>query len=126
MRDAEGFEDGPFAGSRIGPDVMERVIGSLVSRHRGRGNAVKLQTLMMMSGKNERVVRGIVEQLVVTHRMRIGATERGYYMIETAEDLSAALARPIAQIKAMARRLRVLMEPREWRELLGQLTLEDE
>jgi hypothetical protein len=87
---------------------------------------VKLAVLMHITAKNERDVRGIVEQLVVTHRMRIGASADGYYMIVDAEDLEAAIARPKSQIFAMWRRLRVLLEPHALRELHGQLGLGEE
>jgi len=70
----------------------------------------------------------VVEQLVVSHWMKIGGRREapaGYYMIETAEDLATAVGPYRAQIISMWRRLRVLMQPQALRELLGQLKLED-
>jgi hypothetical protein len=119
-------EGGAFAESKVAPEPVERVVGGVIWGHRGRAAAVKLAVLMHITGKNERDVRGIVEQLVVTHRMRIGASADGYYMIVDAEDLEAAIARPKSQIFAMWRRLRVLLEPHALRELHGQLGLGEE
>ena len=116
----------PFEASKVAPEAIERVVGGVIWGHRGRASAVKLAALMAITGKNERDVRGIVEQLVVTHRMRIGASAEGYYMIVDAEDLEVAIARPKAQIFAMWRRLRVVMEPHALAELHGQLQLGDE
>jgi hypothetical protein len=119
-------EGGPFAASKVTPEANERVAAAIIYGHRGRERALKLHVLMDILGLDERKTRGIVEQLVVTHRMRIGASEMGYYMIVDAEDLEAAIARPKAQIFAMWRRLRVLLEPHALRELHGQLGLGDE
>jgi hypothetical protein len=119
-------EGGAFAASKVTPEPIERVVAGVIWGHRGRAQAVKSVVLMHIAGKNDRDVRGIVEQLVVTHRMRIGASADGYYMIVDAEDLEAAIARPKAQIFAMWRRLRVVMEPHALAELHGQLQLEDE
>jgi hypothetical protein len=120
------FEDNPFAGSAIEPTDEEIVIGMLIARkHRGRANAVSLAWIMRLTGKDERHARGLIEQLRVTHGLRIGATEAGYFWIETPEDLAAAIARPKAQIFAMWRTLRVLLNKEALAEMHGQLRLEE-
>jgi hypothetical protein len=120
------FEENPFAG-RIEPTDEEIVVGMLIFRkYRGAAHALPLVKLMMLTGKDERHARGLIEQLRVSHGLRIGATEAGYFWVETAEDLAAAIARPRAQIFAMWRGLRVLMNKQALAELHGQLRLEGE
>lgn len=117
-----------FADSVMEPTELERLVGGLIAQHRGRKNAIALRSLMDVTGKDERHVRGVVEQLIVSHRWRIGAALQapsGYYMIETAEDLEMAVGTYRSQIFTMLRRLRVLMAPHQVRELLGQMTAED-
>jgi len=120
---------GAFAGSKVTPTVLERTVGEVIWQHRGRANAIKIRVLAKMFGRDERTIKGIVEQLVVTHRMRIGGVREGdtagYFVIEDAADLAAAVGPYRSQIFAMFRRLRVLLAPHELRELLGQLVIEE-
>ena len=117
-----------FAGSAIEPSAMERVVAGILAQHRGWQQAIPLKALMDATGRDERQVRGVVEQLIVAHRMRIGtslAAPCGYYTIETAEDLTRAVGPYKSQILSMLKRLRVLMEPHELRELYGQMGLDE-
>lgn len=140
MSDAEDFNvpvrpaaplfdgPGPFAASRIEPTAAERLVGGMVWGHRGRSNPISIAMLSRATGRNDREIKGIVEQLVVTHRMMIGASRgelNGYFVVVDAEDLEAAVRPYRDQILAMWRRLRVLMEPHGLRELHGQLVIEE-
>ena len=127
---AAAAEDGPFANSRITPTEIERVVAGMIWRHKGRGNAILIADLAKATGKDARTIKGIVEQLVTTHRARIGGYrrgdgERGYAVICDAEDLAATVGPYRSQIISMWRRLRVLLSASELAELHGQLRLED-
>lgn len=118
-----------FERSKVQPSQEEFLVASLIWRRRGRANPISIARLRELTSLSERQVKGVVEQLVVAHRMRIGGRREepaGYFMIENAEDLETAVRPYRAQILAMWRRLRVLEAPQGLRELLGQLRLEDE
>ncbi len=124
----KGRREGPFSASQLPPTKEEVLVASLIWQRRGRGNPISIARLRQLTGFSERQIKGIVEQLVVAHRMRIGARREdpaGYFMIETAEDLEAAVKPYRNQILAMWRRLRVLEQTHKLMELLGQLRLED-
>jgi|DewCreStandDraft_4_1066084.scaffolds.fasta_scaffold06909_17 hypothetical protein len=124
----KGRREGPFSASQLPPTKEEVLVASLIWQRRGRGNPISIARLRQLTGFSERQIKGIVEQLVVAHRIRIGARREdpaGYFMIETAEDLEAAVKPYRNQILAMWRRLRVLEQPHKLMELLGQLRLED-
>jgi hypothetical protein len=127
----EGGRSGCFAESRIAPTPLEQVVGEMIWRHQGRGNAIALDAIAAATGKDARTIKGVVEQLVVSHRARIGGyrgaagESTGYAVIVDAEDLAAAVGPYRSQIFAMWRRLRVLLGKHELAELLGQLRLED-
>ena len=121
-------EHGAFADSKVDPTAIERVVAEIIWTHRGRQNPISIATLSRSTGKCEREIKGVVEQLVVTHRMRIGAKREepsGYFTIVDAEDLAAAVGPYRAQIFAMWRRLRVLLSKHELAEMLGQLRIEE-
>jgi len=120
---------GPFGRSRFRPTRNETVLASLIWQHRGRQNPVSIARLHEITGFGERAIKDIVEQLVDSHKMRIGARRAepvGYYIIEDAEDLAAAVGPYKAQILAMLRRLRALESPEALAEFMGQLRLEAE
>lgn len=121
-------QSGAFADSKIPPTAIERVIAEIIWPHQGRQNPIAIATLSKIAGKSERDIKGIVEQLVVTHRMRIGGRREepaGYFVIVDAEDLAVAIGAYQKQIFAMWRRLRVLLSKRELAELHGQLVIEE-
>jgi hypothetical protein len=120
-------DGGPFASSKVEPTAMERVVGEMIWRHKGRAHPISREKLSAATGHGEREIKAIVAELVLTHRMKIGASRAepvGYFMVVDAEDLEAAIGPFRDQIIAMWRRLRVLAEPRALRELQGQLTIE--
>ena len=118
-----------FANSKITPTGIERVVAEIIWRHQGRANAISIEMLTKATGKDERAIKGIVEQLVTTHRARIGGYRGGgsfgYAVIVDAEDLAATVGPYRSQILSMWRRLRVLLSARELAELHGQLRLEE-
>jgi hypothetical protein len=104
------------------------VVAEMIWPHQGSAHPIALKFIAKAIGKTERAVKGIVEQLVVTHRMRIGARREepvGYFVVVTAEDLDIACKAYESQIFSMWRRLRVLRQPHHLRDLLGQLRIEE-
>lgn len=115
-----------FADSKITPDAKERVVAGLIACHQGRGDPISIAALTAATGWRDREIKGIVEQLVVTHRMRIGGRRGepvGYFTIVDLEDLEAAVRPYRDQIFAMWRRLRVLMSKHALAEMAGQLAM---
>jgi hypothetical protein len=122
------FDAGPFDGSPNTPTPEEILLGGLIWRHTGRANPISIAKLHEMTGYSERQIKGIVEQLVVTHHLQIGAKREepaGYFVIQDVADREAAVGPYRSQILSMWRRLRVLEGPQTLRELLGQLRLDD-
>jgi biotin operon repressor len=121
--------DGPFAGSKIEPTGIERVVAEIIWTHCGRKNPISNHMLCMATGKSERAIKEVVQSLVVDHGIRIGGArigeDHGYFMVMDAEDLEAAVKSYRNQILSMWRRLKVLCEAHALRELHGQLTIEE-
>ncbi len=119
--------EGPFSASPAKPTPEELLVGSLIWKHKGRRSPVSLARVRELTRYSERDVKGIVEALIVKHHLRIGAKRDepfGYYIIQDAADLEAAVKPYKSQIISMLRRLRVLDEPHARREFLGQVRLE--
>ncbi len=121
--------EGPFSRSTVHPERAEMLVGSVIWRHQGRGNPISIARLIETFPEfTVRKVKETVEQLVVTHRCRIGARRgdpEGYFWVVDAEDQAAAVKPYRAQIIAMLRRLRVLDSPEDYREFVGQLQLDE-
>jgi hypothetical protein len=118
-----------FADSRVRPDPKERVLAAMIFKHKGRDHPISIARLCSGTGWTQREIKGIVEQLVVTHRMKIGGRRdretHGYFMVMDAQDLDTATGPYRQQILAMWRRLRVLLGVHALRELHGQLEIEE-
>lgn len=96
--------------------------------HVGHRNAIPRRDLELSAGVSERQVKAVVRNLIVTHRLPIGASrakDNGYFLIATAEDLDIASKALISEGREIFRRLRVLHGPERVAELLGQLPLEE-
>jgi len=121
-----------FDRSSVRPDRMEILIAALIWFRRGRENPISIAEIIRISGVEgltERTVKGVVEQLVVTHRCRIGGRRDepcGYFWIVDAEDQAVAVSPYKAQILSMLRRLRMLDSAEDYRVFVGQLALEGE
>lgn len=122
------MNEGPFAHSQMDPTLEEILVGGIIWKHKGREKPITIAKIKEMTKLSERQIKGVVEQLVVSHKLRIGARREepaGYFVIQDAEDLATAVGPYKSQILAMWRRLRVLEQPGLLREFLGQLSLED-
>ncbi len=118
-----------LAASGLPASATERRIFDLIAPYRGHRNAIALDTLRRITGLTERTIKGAVAELVVTHRVLIGANRQtpiGYFIIESEADRAAASEPLKSQIIQMLRRLRVLNKPHQVREWLGQQVTEME
>lgn len=125
--DAVAEISGPFVRSKVTPTAEERVMAEVIWRHQGRANPISIAVLCKVMGKSERTVKGLKQQLIVTHRMRIGARREppaGYFVIVDKEDLALTVSAYQGQVIEMWRVLRVLLEGHELRRLHGQLEFE--
>jgi hypothetical protein len=121
------IEEGPFSGSHFSPTKLETLIGGLIWIHQGRENPISIARLREISGVGDRMIKAVVTDLIVTHRMRIGSRREepaGYFMIRDAEDIEAGTRAYKNQFLSEALRLRVL-DPKGMQDLFGQLHLED-
>ena len=111
--------------SRIPASSHERRVYDFIRDHKGYKNPISIRLLHAATGLSERVIKDAVAELVVTHKIMIGALRSsgdsaGYFMIESADDQEVAAKAYKAQIIAMLRRLRVIQSPHKVREWLGQ------
>lgn len=125
--DFAAHQDDPLADSKLPPTAPERAVYDLVVQCRGHEAAVSIAALRRATGLNEREIKDAVYELVVTHKVMIGARRGkvcGYFLVETSEDAEIAAKPYEAQIIAMLKRLRVLKSPHKLREFLGQQVAE--
>ncbi len=118
---------GPFDNSTQKPTSEEVFIAGLIWSHVGRANPISIAHLRELTKYSDRQIKGIVEQLIVTHHIRIGGSRQepvGYFIVESDDDLRAAVEPYKSQILSMLKRLRVLDAPQARREFLGQIRLE--
>ena len=118
-----------LAQSTIPAKASERRIYDLIATHRGHASPISIETLHRITGMSERGIKGAVAELIVTHRVLIGASRQepvGYFMIESDEDREVASAPLMGQIIQMARRLRAINGKQNVREWLGQLSIRED
>ena len=80
-------------------------------RHRGRGRAVGLDLLAIVTDLSERHVQQVVASLIEDHGLPIGSAVKkpmGYFLIETDEELAESLSQLTHRITALARRIAAL------------------
>jgi hypothetical protein len=101
--------------------------------HQGAQRAIQLRDLMAkLQSKvrpipTEREIKDAARSLVVDFKVRIGASRQrpaGYYLITNSQEARDAAQAYIAEIKHLAQRVRVLLDPHELAELAGQLRLD--
>jgi hypothetical protein len=95
----------------------ERAVAALILAHR-RSHPIPLKAIVERVSLSDRAVKLIVEELIVTHGVRIGASRElpnaGYYACEDDADIDAAV-RPLRNTaEALMKRIRALTRP--WNE----------
>lgn len=89
----------------------EQAVFDVLGRHRGRGQAMGLDTVAAYTGLSERDVQSAVAVLIEHHGVPIGSAVKkpmGYYLIETEAELAESLSQLTHRITALARRVAAL------------------
>jgi hypothetical protein len=101
----------PFDYSTEKSDEITEVVANLIWKHQGRANAITIAELTRKTGKDARTIKGIVEDLVMTHGVLVGGVRQGtfdgggYFIVTDLADLGAACGAYEAQIKTMQKRV---------------------
>jgi hypothetical protein len=116
------------------PTSLQIEILRILLYHPGAQRAVTLRDLMVKLDRvcrtipAEREIKDVIRSLVVDFRVRIGASRNkpfGYFLITTAEEARDAAHPYISEIRQLAQRVRVLLDPHDLGNLAGQRWLED-
>jgi hypothetical protein len=114
---------------------LQREVLRVLLFHQGALNAICLRDLMgkldhvLTPIPTEREIKDAVRGLVVDFKVRIGASRSrpaGYFLITSSEEARDSALPYISEIRQLARRVRVLLDPHDLAELAGQLRLDQE
>ena len=116
------------------PTTLQRELLRILLFHQGAQSAVPLHVLMVKLDSvckptpTERQIKDAARSLVVDFKVRIGASRGkpvGYFLVTTAEEARDAASPYISEIRQLARRVRVLLDPHDLGELQGQRWIEN-
>jgi|GEM_PF-1796293 hypothetical protein len=116
------------------PTNLQRELLRILLFHPGAQRAIPLRDLMVKLDRvckpapTEREIKDAARSLVVDFRVRIGASRKepvGYFLVTTAEEARDAAHPYISEIRQLAKRVRVLLDPHDLGDLAGQRWLED-
>ncbi|HKV94925.1 MAG TPA: hypothetical protein VJW20_20435 [Candidatus Angelobacter sp.] len=118
---------GPWPPTRLQCELIKQLL-----LHQGAQNAISLRDLMgklqrVNPAPNERQIKEAVHSLVVDFKVRIGASRSepaGYFLITSIDEARKAARPYIAEIRELAKRVRVLLDPHDLAELAGQPWIE--
>lgn len=112
---------------------LQRQLLHVLLYHQGAQRAISLHNLMVKLDRactpipTEREIKDAARSLVVDFKVRIGASRGkpvGYFLVTTAEEARDAASPYISEIRQLARRVRVLLDPHDLGELKGQRLIE--
>lgn len=108
---------------------LQRQLLHILLFHQGAQRAISLHALMVKLDRvctpipSEREIKDAARSLVVDFKVRIGASRGkpfGYFLVTTAEEARDAASPYISEIRQLARRIRVLLDPHDLGEFEGQ------
>jgi hypothetical protein len=108
---------------------LQRQVLHVLLFHLGAQQAISLRDLMVKLTRvckpapTERDTKDAIRSLVVDFKVRIGASRSkpfGYFLVTTAEEARDAAHLYISEIRELARRVRILLNPHDLGELAGQ------
>jgi hypothetical protein len=108
---------------------LQRELLRILLYHSGAQRAISLDALMVKLERffvpvpTEREIKNAIRSLVVDFKVRIGASRSkpfGYFFITTPQEARDAAHLYISEIRELARRVRVLLDPHDLGELEGQ------
>lgn len=109
--------------------TLQRELLRILLFHQGAQRAILLRDLMGKLHRatgvlpTEREIKDAARGLVVDFKVRIGASRSahpGYYLITTAEEARDTAAPYISEIRKLAQRVKVILDPHDLAELEGQ------
>jgi hypothetical protein len=113
---------------------LQRELLRILLYHQGAQRAITLHALMVKLDRvckpipTEREIKDAARSLVVDFKVRVGASRGkpgGYFLVTTAEEARDAASPYISEIRQLARRVRVLLDPHDLGELSGQQWIEN-
>jgi hypothetical protein len=108
---------------------LQRELLRILLYHSGAQRAISLHALMVKLDRvlkpipTEREIKDAIRSLVVDFKVRIGASRSkpfGYFFVTTPQEARDAAHLYISEIRELARRVRVLLDPHDVAELEGQ------
>jgi hypothetical protein len=108
---------------------LQRELLHILLYHQGAQRAISLHDLMVKLERivkntpTEREIKEAVRSLVVDFKVRIGSSRSkpfGYFFVTTPQEARDAAHIFISEIRELARRVRVLIDPHDLGELEGQ------
>jgi hypothetical protein len=108
---------------------LQRELLHILLYHQGAQRAISLHDLMVKLERivkntpTEREIKEAVRSLVVDFKVRIGSSRSkpfGYFFVTTPQEARDAAHLYISEIRELARRVRVLLDPHDLGELEGQ------
>ena len=119
-----GISGGPL-GIPINSDAR-RVLGA-IRYHRGRANAIRIDTIRVKTDLGDRAIKKAVRDLRLTYRLPIGSSKRadggGYYLMLTPEDRAAWMKDVLDQVRAEVEVLASAAGQQAALEMLDQLRI---
>lgn len=113
---------------------LQRELLRILLYHSGAQRAIPLHALMVKLDRvvkpipTEREIKDAIRSLVVDFKVRIGASRSkpfGYFFVTTPQEARDAAQIYISEIRELARRVRVLLDPHDLVELEGQKLFSD-
>jgi hypothetical protein len=120
---------GPWPASNLQRELLR-----ILLYHPGAQRAISLHALMVKLDRvlnpipTEREIKDAFRSLVVDFKVRIGASRGkpvGYFLVTTPEEARDAASPYISEIRQLARRVRVLLDPHDLGELAGQMWIKN-
>jgi hypothetical protein len=108
---------------------LQRELLRILLYHSGAQRAISLGALIVKLSRviktvpTEREIKDAIRSLVVDFKVRIGASRSkpfGYFFVTTPQEARDAAHLYISEIRELARRVRVLLDPHDLSELEGQ------
>jgi hypothetical protein len=113
---------------------LQRQVLHVLLFHQGAQRAISLHDLMVKLHRvckpipTEREIKDAIRSLVVDFKVRVGSSRSrpfGYFLVTTPQEARDAAHPFISEIRELARRIRVLLDPHDLGELEGQQWLKE-
>lgn len=116
---------GPWQPTRLQAELLR-----ILLYHQGAQRAISLHALMVKLDRlctSEREIKDAMRSLVVHFKVRVGASRSkpfGYFLITSVEEALSTAHTYISELREIALRVRVLLDPHNLGDLAGQKWIE--